>query len=497
MSLTSALSIASSGLNGVQYALTVASQNVSNANTSGYVRESASLVAVEGQGVGSGVRAGLTLRASDPGLQKQVWAQSATVAGLQTTDNALGAIDSLLGTTSADTGTASKGSGTLSDLLGSVQAAFVTLSSDPSGAAAQQGVLSAAKLFTTRVNGLSGAYQAQRQTAQDTIADGVQAAASDLSTIGALSDRIVLLKAQGSDTADLENQRDAAMSDLAQFVSVQFQQTPTGDMLVRTASGLSLPTRGTATLSTPAGATIDLQNAYPGTIAPITLGGRDVTSLLTGGKIGAALTLRDTTLPTMQAQLDSLSGAVANRFDAAGLDLFSTASGTLPGASGSEPAPAGQLGFSAQISVNPAVIADPSKLRDGTSGAATTGTADDQTVIDAVLNTTFGTSGASATSSGLGVGGSLSTGYSGSGSLTALASSLGASQGSVISSASSQLTTEQAVQTKLDTSLSSAVGVNVDDEMASIVSLQNSYAANAKVISAVQSMFQSLLAAVQ
>ena len=495
MGLSSALSIASSGLNGVQYALSVASQNVANANTAGYVRESATLLSAEGNGIGSGVRAGLTLRASDPGLQKQVWTQSATVAGLQTTDNALGAIDSLLGTTAAGASASSAGSGTLSDLLGSVQGAFVTLSSDPSGSAAQQGVLSAAGLFATRVNGLSSAYQTQRQTAQDTIASGVQAAAGDLSRIGSLSDRIVMLKAQGGETADLENERDAAMNDLSQYVSVQFRQSPSGDMLVRTSSGLSLPTRGDV-LSTQTTSDIGVQDAYPGTIAPITLGGRDVTGLLTGGKIGAAVTLRDTTLPTMQAQLDSLSGAVANRFSAAGLDLFSTSSGTLPGAAGSAPAPAGQLGFSAQITVNPAVSADPSRLRDGTAGGNATGTSDDQSVISAVLNQTFGASGAAA-SSGLGVGGGLSTGYGGNGSLTSLASSLTASQGSVVSTASTQLSTEQGVQTRLNTALSSVVGVNVDSEMASIVTLQNSYAANAKVISAVQSMFQSLLDAVR
>ena len=45
-----------------------------------------------------------------------------------------------------------------------------------------------------------------------------------------------------------------------------------------------------------------------------------------------------------------------------------------------------------------------------------------------------------------------------------------------------------------DTRLNSVVGVNMDTEMAQLTVLQNAYAANARVISAVQSMFDTLLA---
>ena len=38
-----------------------------------------------------------------------------------------------------------------------------------------------------------------------------------------------------------------------------------------------------------------------------------------------------------------------------------------------------------------------------------------------------------------------------------------------------------------------ASGVNVDEEMANLLTLQNSYAANARVISAVKDMFDALM----
>ena len=50
-----------------------------------------------------------------------------------------------------------------------------------------------------------------------------------------------------------------------------------------------------------------------------------------------------------------------------------------------------------------------------------------------------------------------------------------------------------ATTTTLQASLNSETGVNLDDEMAQITVLQNAYSANAKVISTVQSMFDTLL----
>jgi flagellar hook-associated protein 1 FlgK len=41
--------------------------------------------------------------------------------------------------------------------------------------------------------------------------------------------------------------------------------------------------------------------------------------------------------------------------------------------------------------------------------------------------------------------------------------------------------------------MNSTSGVNIDTEMANLISLQNSYAANAHVMSVVQSMMTSLL----
>jgi flagellar hook-associated protein 1 FlgK len=96
----------------------------------------------------------------------------------------------------------------------------------------------------------------------------------------------------------------------------------------------------------------------------------------------------------------------------------------------------------------------------------------------------------------LGVTGTISTGYSGNQGLIALATSLTANQASTVSLVSSDLDSATTVQTSLSTTISNVSGVDVDSEMSKIVALQNSYTANAKIISIVQDMFTSLLNAV-
>jgi flagellar hook-associated protein 1 FlgK len=53
------------------------------------------------------------------------------------------------------------------------------------------------------------------------------------------------------------------------------------------------------------------------------------------------------------------------------------------------------------------------------------------------------------------------------------------------------------LQAALDDRFTASSGVDVDAEMAGMVTLQNAYAANAKVISTLQAMWDSLLGAVR
>ena len=87
-----------------------------------------------------------------------------------------------------------------------------------------------------------------------------------------------------------------------------------------------------------------------------------MTSQMVGGQIGADITLRDTTLPTDQAELDEFAYGVSSRFAAQGLTLFTDPSGNVPSGGGT-PAQAGYVGFAGD---NPG---QPSRHRRSVPGA--------------------------------------------------------------------------------------------------------------------------------
>ena len=507
MSLDAALSIASGSLANINRQLALVSQNVANASTPGYARETSTQQSVTADGVGMGVRSGPAQRSIDAVLQAGALSQNATVSALQTRQSALQAID-------AAQGTPGQGSD-LPSLLGNLQDAFSTLAGNPQSGTQQQAVVSAAASLAGGINALSGAYTSQRQAAQDAIVSDVGTLNAALGTVNALTQQIATLKAAGQSTADLENQRDVSLQGISQVVGLKVLQQDSGNVVLDLGSGLSVAL-GTPNPFSVSPASIGPGAYHPGGGVPgIMLGGADVTAQLAGGSLGANITLRDATLPTDQGELDEFAHGLASRFDAQGLRLFTDPSGAVP-AGGGVPAQAGYVGFAAQIQVNPAVNANPATVRDGTQAVAGSGTgasaftpnppggpAGFTGMTSRVLDYALGDQAQSGVSqpalnvAGLGATGSLAAPYAGTGSLATLATSLVGAQAQDSAATTTQLGSEQAVQTSLQNTLSSESGVSIDAEMSTMVQLQNDYGASARVISAAQAMWTQLLTTVQ
>jgi flagellar hook-associated protein 1 len=483
MSLDSIMTVATGGLANIDRQLAVVSQNVANAGSPGYARETAASQALQAGDMLMGVRTGIVVRSTDPVLQAALLGQGATVAGLQTQQSALAAVDAAQGT---------PGHGNdLPSLLGNLTDAFTSLSSNPADTSLQQGVVTAARTLASGLNALSNTVQQQRQSAQDGLAQQVADLNQALASIGALSTRITSMQQQGQSAAGLQDQRDQAMQTVAQLAGARFLQQVNGNVLAITPNGLSLPTDGSANFEVAGGA------LSPGIAAPaITLGGADVTARLPGGQIGAALSLRDTVLPTFQGQLDEFSHDLATRFSAAGLSLFTDGSQPVAAAGAPPSVQTPYLGLAGRIAVNPAITASPTLVRDGTGGAPT-GQAGYGGLISLVLTSVLGstaTPGAPpAASIGLGLAGNLSAGYATPPDLAGLARLMVAAQSGAAGSAQTQLSAAQAVQTQLSQAVNAVSGVSIDTEMSNMVALQNAYAANARIISAIQSMWTQLL----
>jgi flagellar hook-associated protein 1 FlgK len=156
---------------------------------------------------------------------------------------------------------------------------------------------------------------------------------------------------------------------------------------------------------------------------------------------------------------------MAAGFSSQGLTLFTDASGAVPGV--------GTVGFSSTIQVSTAVQATPSMVRDG---ATPSGAAGDTTLINKVLDGVFA---------------------SGATTLSGQAAALVAGHAQLAAASASRADTDKAVRQGLESKLSSSTGVSVDTEMTDMIRLQSAYAANAKVIAAVQDMWTQLLGTVR
>ncbi len=250
------------------------------------------------------------------------------------------------------------------------------------------------------------------------------------------------------------------MQTLSQLIGARFIEQPNGDVTAIAGNSV-LPLR--ANSGPFALANVNFNGATPAASVPtLTMSGAAVSGL--GGEMGANLALRDTTIPGMQSQLDGFAQSLAASFQTQGLPLLTDGSGTVP--------PAGTAGFALTIQVSSAVQTTPTMLRDGTGPA---GAAGNTTLINGVLDNVFSTDAAG---------------------LPAQASNLVANNAAIASQASATAQTNTSIRTGLQTRLSSETGVSVDSELTQMIQLQNAYEANAKVVTAVQTMFNQLLQAV-
>lgn len=479
MSIGTGLAIASSGLTAIDQQLAIVSQNVANANTAGYALETATLTATTANGTGTGVISGPATASLNAAVTTQLNASLADQSYQGTISSALAGIDQMMGT---------PGQGNdLPSLLGNVQSAFSTLLTNPSSASQQNAVLGAAQTLTGQINAISGAIGSAGRAANSMIGAGVTTLNKTLSQVGTLNSQIIALTQQGKGTADLINQRNAAVQQIATLSGAKSMTQPDGTISLFTTNGVQLPTNG--------GTQLAANTTGVGT--SFTLEGQAVSL---GGSLGGNQQLINTTLPQIQAGLDSFSQALAGRFASSGLSLFTDAAGSVPATASN--------GLSSAITVNPSVIATPSSITNGnltitdSTGATIapnppTGPAGYTTLIQNVLAYAFGVNAASggaqpsATNTYVNAGGTATLPYSGSGSLGSIANNFAANEADVSSNAQTASTSAASLATALTGQASATSGVSIDQQMGLLVTLQNSYAANAKVVSIAQQMWQA------
>jgi flagellar hook-associated protein 1 FlgK len=185
----------------------------------------------------------------------------------------------------------------------------------------------------------------------------------------------------------------------------------------------------------------------------------------------------DVTAASVTTTLSSLTSGSAQ------LPLFTDGGFLYTGAIGANGSQ--QTGFAGRISVNTALLGDPSRTIIYSTNPLTS--AGDTTRSDFILSQL--TTGTYSYSPQTGMG---TTSKPFTGTLLGFTKEFVSEQGEAASSAKQLADGQDVVLNTLQNKLDATSGVNIDEEMAHLLALQNAYAANARVMSTVKDMFTAL-----
>jgi len=309
MSINAILGNAASALETSQTQLRVVSNNVSNVNTAGYVRQYADQHARVLDGRGAGVDIGMIRRAADRFL--------ATAAQGATADfGAANARADLLNQLQASLGNPTSGSSLFAQ-LDSALSGFEAAAADPTSSVARRNALSGLQTFLSSLNAAGTQVQTLRAQADRSVEAGATRVTSLLQQISDLNAEIIRTRMTG-DSTGVEGRQAELIDELATFMDIRTSPMPNGGNEVRTTDGLLLAGIRASTVSYVAQGSAAAGQTYPR--LQIELDGSGVAVDLEGrlgsGSLRGLIDTRDRDLPAIGASLGELAGKVTDAINA-------------------------------------------------------------------------------------------------------------------------------------------------------------------------------------
>ena len=499
MSLSAAFNIISSSFAANAGQMAVVSNNIANANTTGYSTEIANLVANSY----GGVDVASVSRVANAALTEQVSTSTAEAAAQQAISNGL----ATLAATVDDSASASSSSGadqngaSPSAMLANLQSALTTYEDSPTSSSAADAAVTAASQLAASLNSGAAAVDQVRDQADQDMASSVATINSLLSQFTAANNAVVTGLRTGANVSGAEDTRDSLVSQLSQQIGVTTTTAANGSVSIYTDSGVTLfqdTPRTVAFTATPT--LVDGESGQPVTVDGVPITGPNSPMSVQSGALAGYAALRDTLAPQYEAQLDQIAGGLINAFsesDQSATPTLPSLPGlfTTPGAT-SLPSMSAATGLAAAIEVNPSVdpaqggdatllqnggISDPGNpayTYNSTGAASYTGRL--QQLVSAI-----GATQSFDPSAGLGSSAGLSD-YANASVSWVQAENQQANDASSYQSA---------LATQASSALSNATGVNLDAQMTNMLNLENTYASSAKLLTTVTSMFSALLEA--
>jgi flagellar hook-associated protein 1 len=471
--INSALNLISSALDADQAALNVVSNNVANADTTGYTREipnfqEAPPTEINGVAYGMGATVTGATSVRDRVLEQRLSQQQQLSSASSTR---LTALDTLQALFTPDSGSSTSTAGDIGSDLTSFFNSVSSLESNPTNNALRQDVLSTASTLAGDISNAAASLSTQ-QSALDQEATGIASQVNALTSAIAQLNQQIQSRSPTADAGILEDQRQQDISQLSRLIGINQVTTENNGLSITTTSGQLLVSQSTS---------YQLTTGKSGGVNHFYIGGTDVTTELTtgGGELGGYLTVRDQDIPNATASLDQLAYSVSTQVNAlnnAGTDLNGeegtgtnssgvTGTGTTPLYIFNQPTQVS--GSALAMSV---VMTDPNEIAAAALGS---GTGDNSNVLSVA---TFATQ---ATVNGL----TPSNYYS------QFVSQLG----STISRVQTESTSQSASVTQLQSQIDSLSGVNLNDEASSMQRYERAYQAASEVFTILNQVMASAL----
>lgn len=458
--INSAFSVISGALDADQSALGIVSNNVANANTTGYTREIPNWqenvpIQINGVQYGTGVTQTGATSVRDRVLLERLDQQQqlASASGQRLT--ALNTIQALF---TPNTGSSSSSAGDIGSDITGFFSAFASMEANPTNNALRQQVLSAGSTMAADISNAASNLQSQ-SAALDQQAGGITKQVNALTgEIAQLNLQIQSTSPQG-DAGVLEDQRQQDLSQLSQLIGTNQIATGNNGLSITTTSGQTLVSEGSS---------YPLTNGMVGGTTHFFVGTTDVTSQLAagGGQLGGLLTARDQDIPSVLAGLDQLAYSVTtevNTQNNAGTDLAGDS-----GNAGNLFSPSTQVaGSAASMKM---VMTDPNHIAAAALGQ---GTGDNSNAV-ALANLANQ---------------SIVNGQTPSNYYASFVSTLG----STVLQVQTENTAQNASVTQLQTQNNALSAVNLNDEASALMMLERSYQAASKVFSLLDTVMASAL----
>jgi flagellar hook-associated protein 1 len=447
--LNASLATALSGLISEQGALQSATNNVANANTPGYSRQTPVLVASDPVVVapltfGTGVTLQSIESIRDPVLEAQIQQQTQAQGQFSTLASALQQTQVNFTSGSGDIGTA------ISNFFNSIN----QLSTNPSDLSLRQGVVTASDNLATTFNSTANNLTRQRTSLDLSVVQTVGQVNQLSQQIAQLNGQISNLQNVGENAGTFIDQRQQAIDQLSALVNVSVIPSDNSLTLI-TANGAPL-VAGQQSFQ------LQTQTNVAG-LHDVYSQGANISSQITSGQLGGTLQARDQKIPAIQGQLDILASGLATAVNTVQLGGFD-----LNGVKGTNlfNPPASVAGAAASLSV---AITDPSLIAASSDGSAgSNGNAEAMYALNSQAI----------------ISGQSPTNYY---------STVVFDVGNQTSNAAAEQSASTLVLQQLNDQRAAISGVSLNEEAANMVRYQDAYSASAQVISAINSMMQTVI----